>query len=223
MGLGALLLRVPIPYRRGVWVRLLIYAVLAWGLARLMARVGRAWRERIAPLPERWRLLAAVDPALEHGVALRQRLVERARAEGVDRAAAALLIADVDAALGVMADLADVRVILERALARQDAAGLGGSVVLVAPAPAPGGERSLAAIHKQPSQIRAAVATAVVILDELEAAIAQRSAGMGRWPALVASHEAQTLRHHTQALRTRLEAQRAVQAFLDELPGGGAP
>ncbi len=199
-----------------MWVRLLIYVALAWGLARLMARLGRAWRERIPPLPERWRLLAAIDPALEHGVALRQRVVERASAEGVDRVAAALLVADVDAALGVMADLADARVRLERSLAQQSAAGLGDSVVLVAPAPAPGGERSLAAIHKQPSQIRAAVAAAVVLLDELEAATVQRPMG----PALVASHEARALREHTQALRTRLEAQRAVQAFLDGLPGG---
>ncbi len=201
-----------------MWIRLLIYAAVAWGLVRLIARAARAWRERVPPLPERWRLLAAIDPALEHGVALRQRVAERARAQGVDRAAAALLVADVDAALGVMADLSDARVTLERALARQDAAGLGDSVVLVAPAPSPGGERSLAAIHKQPSQIRAAVAAAVVLLDELEAAIAQRPMG----PALVASHEARALRQHTQELRVRLEAQRAVQTFLDRLPGGAA-
>lgn len=190
----------------------LIFAIIALGLVTWIWRsFRRRQRTTIPAMPERWRLLAAVDERLQEGVNMRDRLAELAGRP--DNALERSILNDVDELMASVSDVVELRIEFERHLLVLDKDRLeSDSALLLSEAAADRQAKLLASVGERPAQLNTEIAAAIVDLRELYLHVLDNM----HKPGITGADVVERTRQRAAELRTRMEAERDLQRLLSD-------
>ena len=190
--------------------RIVLFVLLSGAAFWVWSSIRRRNRTRIREMPERWRLLAAVDERLQEAVQMRDRLAELAsRADNnLDRE----IVYDVDELIASVSDVVELRIELERHLRVLDRERLERDAEMLDDETAARQKRMLATVDERPEQLNSEIVAAVGDLQNLYLHVLDNLQN----PELSSDSVVQTARDRATALRTRLEAERELKTFLED-------
>ena len=190
--------------------RIILFVLVSGAAFWVWTSLRRRNQARIREMPERWRLLAAVDDRLQEAVHMRDRLAELAgRADNnLDRE----VVYDVDELIASVSDVVELRIELERHLRVLDRARLEKDAEMLDEDTAERQKRMLATVDERPEQLNGEIVAAVGDLQNLYLHVLDNLQN----PELSSDSVVQTARDRAAALRTRLEAERELKTFLED-------
>jgi len=190
--------------------RIILFIVLTGAAAWIFTSLRRRSVKRIRAMPERWRLLAAVDERLQEAVNMRDRLAELAARE--DNSLDREVVYDVDELIASVSDVIELRIELERHLQVVDRQRLEQDAELLDEATAEKQQKMLATVSDRPEQLTTEVVAAVGDLRNLYLHVLDNLQN----PSLAGDTVIQQTRDRAAALRSRLEAERELKIFLED-------
>ncbi len=188
--------------------RIIIFVVLAGAAAWVWTSLRRRSAERIRDMPERWRLLGAVDERLQEAVNMRDKLADLAGRP--DNALDREVVYDVDELIASVSDVVELRIELERHLQVLDQEQLQRDAELLHEDAAERQGRMLATVEERPGQLNGEIATAVGDLRELYLHVLDNL----QKPGLASDTVVQQTRDRAAQLRSRIEAEQELKRYL---------